>query len=313
MHELIRRHWEQTARRLALARLRSAPDTVLVACFTEGKTYPAWLAKVGRREPYRTTLRREWAILSRLRAHAEALGAPEALDWREDADDACLILSGLPGAMPTWRCGPGRLGRPAAALLQRASRWIARLQNLIAADGAPTVQTLVRELIAERQCRPDPWPLEPLLARLRADCDEQEPLPATVCHGDFWAGNLLVAGEQLNVLDWNGFTAGSPLDDYWVLVTKSPLPEGVPRWQLLERQLFQPGALASGLKQAAPRQLPPRALRLSFYFFLARRLRWEAGLASQPRSEWQHRAARQEWLPVLQWLQARSFPAPFAA
>lgn len=312
MHELIRRHWEQTRGRAALARLRSAPDTTLVACFAEATTHPVWLAKVGRSERYRTALRREHATLSRLRPHAQALGAPQPLDWQDGPEDACLILSGLPGAMPSWRCGPGPLGRTAAGLLRRASRWIARLQALAPPEGATTVQRLVEHLIADRQQRPDPWPLDDLLAALHSACD-QEPMAAAACHGDFWAGNLLVAGDQLNVMDWNGFTCGSPLDDYWVLVTKAPLPPAVPRWALLQRQLFQHGALAARLRQAAPQQLTARALQLSFYYFLARRLRWEAGLSSQPRTDWQHRAARQEWLPVLAWLRARSFPAPFAA
>ncbi|MGH9535729.1 MAG: phosphotransferase [Terriglobales bacterium] len=313
MHPLIRQHWEETPQRAVLARLRSAPDTTLVACFASGRPSPAWVAKVGRSERYRAALRREHAILNRLRPHAAELGAPESLGWWEDDQDACLILSGLPGAMPSWRCGPGRLGRTSAGLLRRASAWIALLQALVPAQERATVQGLAAELVAVRRQQPDAWPLEPLLETLQADCALAGPLPATACHGDFWAGNLLVTGARLHVMDWNGFTLGSPLDDYWVLVTKSPLPPGVSRWQVLERQLFHRGALAAHLRRAAPLQLEPPALRLSFYFFLARRLRWEAGLASQPRTEWQHQAARWEWLPVLRALQARAFPTPFAA
>lgn len=312
MHELIRRRWEQTCGRAVLARLRSAPETSLLACFSAGIAHPVWLAKVGRCEPYRAALRREHATLIRLRAHARALGVPEPLDWQDDAEESCLILSGLAGSMPNWRCGPGPLDRAAAGLLRRASTWIGRLQELPVPENTATVQTLVEELISERQQRPDRWPLDGLLAELRSAC-AQDPLATVASHGDFWAGNLLIAGEQLNVMDWNGFTSGSPLDDFWVLVTKAPVPPRATRWQLLERQLFQAGALARQLRRGAPHRLAEPALRLSFYFFLARRLRWEAGLSSQPRTPRQHLAARREWLPVLAQLQARSFPAPFGA
>jgi hypothetical protein len=315
MHELVQEYWAQTPRREALARLRSAPHTTLLACFAAGQRHPAWVAKLACDEPRRAVLRREHGVLCRLHSHALELGAPRALAWDDGGREACLILSGLPGAIPPWQCGPGRLGSAAVRLLHHASHWIQRLQALIpvVADRRqppPTVQQLAAELISERRRIPDQWPIAALLAAVQAEC-RQPPLPAVSCHGDFWVGNLLRAGRRLHVVDWNGLGPGSPLDDYWLLVTKSPPPPGLSRWQLLERQLFRPGPLAHRLRRAAPCALPPPALRLSFYLFLARRLRWEAGLALQPRTAWHQEASRREWLPVLQALEERAFPPPF--
>ncbi len=316
MHELVREYWARTPRPEALAQLRSAPHTTLLACFAAGQRHPAWVAKLAWEENRRAALRREHAILCRLHSHARELGAPLALAWEDNDREACLILSGLPGAIPPWRCGPGRLRSAAVRLLHRSSDWIRRLQSLLPAvadrcQSPPTVQQLAAELIAARRRRPDQWPIEALLAAMQAEC-RQPPLPAVSCHGDFWIGNLLLAGPQLHVVDWNGLSPGSPLDDYWLLITKSSLPAGLSRWQLLERQLFRPGPLARRLRRAAPCALAAPALRLSFYLFLARRLRWEAGLDLQPRTAWHHQAARREWLPVLQALEDRAFPTPFA-
>jgi aminoglycoside phosphotransferase (APT) family kinase protein len=134
---------------------------------------------------------------------------------------ATTVVPGVP--MRTRYHGFGHLRRPEAvrADFAAAASWLADLHSASAVRASPI--SLLEGVSARITAR---WPgdpqasvlaglLEPLAARLASGRT-----PRTVVHGDFWAGNVLVAGgggtavTVTGVVDWpDGQLAAEPLAD----------------------------------------------------------------------------------------------------
>ena len=106
---------------LRLARLRSDPDSSLLAAFRSGSRTPCWLARVSCHAAGRLRLRRNQEALRHLAPLAHALRVPAVLDWHDRGDATCLIESGLPG----W---PGNTA-PRPEHVQIAWAWLQRFQR----------------------------------------------------------------------------------------------------------------------------------------------------------------------------------------
>jgi hypothetical protein len=97
--------------------------------------------------------------------------------------------------------------------LRQAGRWLRIMQQSTRsdADSAPILQTLVDaalrdlERVAELQ-----GVREQVTAVLRGLVG---PFPVAGHHGDLWAGNLFISDRSVEVIDFEGFRDGLPLED----------------------------------------------------------------------------------------------------
>jgi aminoglycoside phosphotransferase/SAM-dependent methyltransferase len=211
---------------------RPTTGMVTVLLFRKGDPYPTVVAKLPRYGPTGEPLRREAATLERVR-RAVAVGAlagavrdviPRPLGLHDVDGTEVLLQTGMPGVHLVAATAGGRL-HPAklARRLDLMLGWCLELQ----AASARRV-TVDDALLADR--------LEPLAAKGLAAMDADPrvarlldrsletaaglrgtALPLVVCHGDFWAGNVMAAGGKVRgVIDWER----AALDDLpiWDLV-----------------------------------------------------------------------------------------------
>ncbi|HZT74473.1 MAG TPA: phosphotransferase [Terriglobales bacterium] len=311
MHELVWRLWSRETGKKALAPLPADPGQVTLACFGAGGRDPVWIAKIARDAAGRQRLRQERAALAQLAPWRTQLLAPGELDWQETEADACLIESGLGGRLRYWRTRRDGLRGHGGELAESVVAWIIKFQSLVAPPRAVSVRELAAEYAAALRSSPGKWPPPDWADALEDASAGSEPRPAAPIHGDLWFGNCLWREGLSGITDWCGFDAGSPLDDLLSFLIKCPARPRE-RHSLFRAYFFEDCALMRQTRAWAARLAPPPAWRLCFYLFLARRLRWEAGLANQPRSEQERADARAEWTPTLAWLRERRFPAPWS-
>ncbi len=311
MHSLIRQQWQADRANTVLARFRFH-ECGLVIAFRKDVAGPLWVAKRVESEPGRLRLRNERLALEELSPWEEVLRVPRVLAWREDESDACLIVSGLPGCSiyPLLRKGGA-----VDAHFGIAQNWLRQFHRLVPAPGGVDLQTLHQSCLQELNELPQRerrshglWTkFEQIVAPAR---------PAAPVHNDFWWGNLLFQGGRVGLVDWDGFRAGTPLDDLLTLLLKTPALRGWSRlsaaaafhWMFFDespvRRLLQ--------AWAAEYDLSAGDAEFCFYSFLARRLHWELGMSLQPRGERDRRSAQVEWSAVLGWLAEHGYPNPFA-
>jgi aminoglycoside phosphotransferase len=217
---------------LVVGHRRPTTGMVTVLLFRKGDPYPTVVAKLPRYSPTGEPLRREAATLERVR-RAVAVGAlagavrdviPRPLGLHDVDGTEVLLQTGMPGVHLVAATAGGRL-HPAklARRLDLMLGWCLELQ----AASARRV-TVDDALLAGR--------LEPLAAKGLAAMDADPrvarlldrsletaaglrgtALPLVVCHGDFWAGNVMAAGGRVRgVIDWER----AALDDLpiWDLV-----------------------------------------------------------------------------------------------
>jgi SAM-dependent methyltransferase len=203
---------------LVVGHRRPTTGMVTVLLFRAGDRFPSVVAKLPRYGPTGEPLRREAANLERVRG-AIAVGAPagavrEAIPrplGLHDVDGTEVLLqTGMPGvhlvaATTSGRPHPARLARRLKLVLD----WCLGLQ------AASARQVIVDDALLASK-------LEPLAAKGLAAVDSDPrvaalldhamdaaaglrgtALPLVVCHGDYWAGNVMVAGGRVRgVIDW---------------------------------------------------------------------------------------------------------------
>ena len=183
---------------------------------------PAFMVKVPTTARAAEAVRREGDLLYAL--HRTGLGAlagtvPRPTGYLDADGLPALVTTALAGTPMTvtyhaWRhtARPHRVRLDFAA----AARWLAALQSRTAGHTARV--TLLHDALDAMVTRfPDhpSWgPLRRELVRA-ADRLSRYRTPRTVVHGDYWFGNLLVAGDQVaGVVDWEaGALSGEPLRD----------------------------------------------------------------------------------------------------
>jgi aminoglycoside phosphotransferase (APT) family kinase protein len=144
---------------------------------------------------------------------------PRSVDVVEFDGRPAAVMTAVPGTPMTtsylgWRHTAGRAR--VAADFAAAAAWLAQLQSGTAGQAAPididggVVSRLRSRFEDDRQLPGDLDRLAEIHARLR-----RHTVPRTAVHGDFWFGNLLLAGGQVSgVVDWEaGAETGEPVRD----------------------------------------------------------------------------------------------------
>lgn len=312
MHTLIRQQWTTAGETTVLARFRYH-ECGLVMAFRPNVAGPLWVAKRAESEPGRRRLRNERKALQYLLPWQQLLRIPRVIAWSEDEADACLILWGTPGysRYPFLRTG-GVLD----ARFQIAQNWLRQLHRLVPSPEDVDLQTLQQRWRAGLEDLPR---RERRSRGLWRKFDETKApfRPAVPVHNDFWWGNLLFDGGRIGVVDWDGFQAGTPLDDLLTLLFKTPTVKGgtaLGASAAFRRTFFEATPTRRLLQRwAAECGLTAKDAEFCFYSFLVRRLHWELGMSLQPREEKDKQAALLQWSAILAWLAHEGYPSPFAA
>lgn len=201
--------------RVSLLAGSSDPNAKLTLVVLDPDGSPERVVKVPTTEAAARLVRREGELLATVRGRVPqtvTATLPAVLGWTDVDGMTALITSGLPGVRMlvgyhAWRhtARPRRVAADFAA----AGAWLAALHAHPSGPPRPVV-LCDRRVISAR------FPDAPLggydavaqrLAGLRTPC--------TVIHGDYWAGNLLLAdGAVRGVVDWEaGALSGEPLRD----------------------------------------------------------------------------------------------------
>ncbi len=207
---------------LAMSRDPNAKMTVLL--FPPGAARPAYVAKVPTTDVAARSVEREAAQLAQVGARPlgpVAATIPQIIATVEHLGRPVLVMTALPGqsmlaAYHSWRHTARR--EAVAADFAAAGGWLAGLHRATAGteqaslaellDGAG--ESIGRRFGGQPGTEADLAELAGLAGRLAG-----HRTPASVVHGDFWAGNLMVdRGRGLGVVDWEaGRPAGSPVGD----------------------------------------------------------------------------------------------------
>jgi SAM-dependent methyltransferase len=203
---------------LVVGHRRPSTGMVTVLLFRPGERSPSVVAKLPRYGPTGEPLRREAAALERVRgaitggALADRVrdAIPRPLGLHDVEGTEVLLQTGMPGGHLVAASAGGRLHpRKLARWLDLMLDWCLKLQ------AASAHQVTVDDALVTRKLEPlaaeglEAMGADQRVAALLDRCLEAAAglhgtaLPLVVCHGDYWAGNVMVAGGRVRgVIDW---------------------------------------------------------------------------------------------------------------
>jgi len=206
---------------LAMSKDPNAKVTVLL--FRPGQDLPGYVAKVPTTDAAAASVQREADRLAHVRGRELgpiAATIPRIVSLAQHAGRPVLVTTALPGRVMlasyhTWR----HTAHPPAvrADFDAAGGWLAELQGRTASGQVELADALDGVAAAiTRRFGGDPGLADDLdqLSALR-DRLAGHQVPQVVVHGDYWPGNLLLAGGQVcGVIDWEcARPAGPPARD----------------------------------------------------------------------------------------------------
>jgi hypothetical protein len=315
MHPVLERRAKPRHGAASIVRWNSDSGLAIVTALDRDGS-PSWILKRAHDPQQVACVRREWRALMYLRPWAPKLGIPEVLEWCDQGDEVCLIQTPLVGSRLHPRVS--LVSAELASGLGAALDWLGEFQESVPAPAGETIERIAVRWLQQCGREPAAAGIGRELERFVADhLDCARGLPAVAAHGDFWHGNLIASGGCIQVFDWSGFSEATPLCDLITLVLRADVRY---RWRaatLAERfhaLLIDPDvpvarALAARF-HLRPLALTPEQFRFCLYFELAKRLRWELGLAEQPRRAEDIARAESEWRPLIAALARSNFPPP---
>jgi Ser/Thr protein kinase RdoA (MazF antagonist) len=170
-----------------------------------------------------TRARYEHDILTMLRASmSDAYTVPRPL-LVDDPSGAIVIerasgeaLDAMIGRSKRSAGGARTLPEP----LRRAGAWLRLMHHSTATqeDGATLLQNVVDRALADvDHLATHDWRIRrrraPLTARLHELARRVPTRPVTGHHGDYWAGNIFMSDARVDVIDFEGYRRGLPLED----------------------------------------------------------------------------------------------------
>ncbi len=205
-------------RSACLALSKDPHGKVSLLLFPPAGEVPELVAKVPGSDVAARSVEAEIAALSRIdRRSLGPLAAtiPRVTAVAEHEGWPVLVMNALPGRLMlagyhSWRhtARPGAVRADFAA----AGRWLAGVQERTAhgsGDLAGMLEgtaTAIAARFADDSTAADLAALDALAGRLSG-----HPVPLVLCHGDFWPGNLLLAGGRVSgVIDWEGARPSGP-------------------------------------------------------------------------------------------------------
>ena len=205
---------------LALSKDPNAKITILLIPYGGGRptlviklpTTPAAEASIAAERDVLTGLHECWP-------RATLATIPSLEDVREFAGAPSLITAAIPGSPMTTRYHAWRhLGNPSSvrADFLAVEEWLAGFQSATAAGREPVDMDGGATDILRMRFGEEPG-LDQVLTALAAihHLLRTTTTPRTAVHGDFWFGNVLMAGERVSgVIDWEaGAASGEPVRD----------------------------------------------------------------------------------------------------
>lgn len=154
----------------------------------------------------------EYDILTRLhRLLMGPYGVPEPLLL--DAPHGALVMAKANGTAldELIRAAKRDASRDAVAPMRRAGAWLRAVQHitLAAADGQAILNTIVEQAVADAAT----VGLRRVERRIRELAGAVATTPVTGHHGDYWPGNVFIGDGRAEVIDFEGWRDGFPLED----------------------------------------------------------------------------------------------------
>lgn len=205
---------------LALSKDPNAKLTILL--FPPGDPQPTLAVKVPATPAAEASIAAERRVLTELRARLPQVvldTIPAVSELAGFHGLPALVTTALRGMPMTTRYHAWRhLASPEAVRADFASveRWLVQFQGAAGAQPAPidmdsgTAGVLARRFAGDLELEEVLRSLGAVYSRLRLSLT-----PKTAVHGDFWFGNLLLAGDHVSgVVDWEaGSSVGEPMRD----------------------------------------------------------------------------------------------------
>jgi hypothetical protein len=247
--------------------------------FRPGEKAPAAVGKSSTTPTQREMALRECNALERLAPYAEELSVPRLLFQEDTASGFIHLQTALPGKSLRRELSPGD-GKLIAAQFDTIEGWLAKLQALAPSEASLAAVFRQRILAATPACVP-----RVLLDAAAGSLPLFAAVPAVAVHGDFFGGNVLVAGSRVSVIDWDTFHYGAALEDLFSFATGA-----VFRYQEIELSaksiwdvFWGSSPLAARTRAAVLRALaraglPAERLRPLYWMYLIDRLTRESYL-----------------------------------
>ena len=262
--------------------------------FGRGAKAPCAVLKASSNPEHRESLEREFGVMRSLRQRLGtdlAATVPEPLALFEDRGVLVFAESYLGGRSMYFEMRNGWFPRRRVRRhFGLARRWLVEFQKATAAGEARLGDEATAEFVNRplreyrRVCARTQGEREWVTraAKLAREL-KGERVPLAGRQGDFWARNLLVKGDSLGVVDWEGFSERStPFYDLFLFAASYGLsfPWRLGRWaepSAAFRATFREGGWLSDVVRQTLRAycdsvgVSPRLLELFFYVFLAER------------------------------------------
>jgi len=171
--------------------------------------------------------RHEYAVLTLLHdAMPRELSVPRALSLAED--EGLLTIERAPGTPLDILIREHKRERDAVARLtgpvKRAGAWL-RAMQIATRGGSPSVSAQVEQAIADADAVFSGRMQQRVVDRLR-ELAPRAGSDVTGHHGDYWPGNVFIDRDRVQVIDFEGFRDGHPLEDvaYFLLQLRLLMP-----------------------------------------------------------------------------------------
>ncbi|MFP5245942.1 MAG: phosphotransferase, partial [Thermoanaerobaculia bacterium] len=170
--------------------------------------------------------RYEADLLQTLRAQLPPpYSVPEVL--LVDEQHGAIVLARAPGTPLDALLRNARTRFAAGDLVhavQRAGRWLGLMQKITRTneDGHARLETLLEQAMDDLASLPSLGGRRPDIANSLHGLHNEvklQLLPVVGQHGDYWPGNIFIDGERVEVIDFEGFRPGLPLEDVTYFLT----------------------------------------------------------------------------------------------